>query len=473
MLIDTRERPLPQSAEVDVCIIGAGPAGLAVARELSESGQTVLVLESGFLEPDAGAATLNLGWAHGPIVERHPLYLASSRHRGFGGSQNAWGGWCTLLNDLDFERREWVPHTGWPLPRSELSPYLERAYRLSGLHTSAARPLPEAPCFGDELDRVLYHFAPNRQTLGQVLYQGLSAADGITIYLGANAVRLECDSAKRRVRTVLARTLRGDELAIAARNTVLAAGGIENPRLLIANGLGNQSDLVGRFFMEHPHVLVGSATLPASAAWTGFDERFDAALGHGVMAALRVPSETQRRLRLLNATVQLWPEDGETLGTRDGLRARLMLRAEQAPNPESRVTLSDETDPLGMAVAQVEWAVTPLDWESVCTTAELVSGALERHGSAKVDVTISRDTPWPGVPSNTDHYQPWGCHHVGTTRMSASPGSGVVDTDARVHGMENLFVVGSSVFPTEGYANPTVTIIALALRTAEFLKRLV
>jgi choline dehydrogenase-like flavoprotein len=455
---------------VDVCIIGAGPAGLAVARELAERGRTVAVLESGFLEPDPATAALNLGWARGPIVERAPLYLASSRLRGFGGSQTAWGGWCTLLQDLDYERREWVPHTGWPLSRADLTPYLERAYRLSALHSSAARHLPDSPCFGGELERVTYHFAPNRRTLGQVLHAELDATDRATVYLGVNAVHLECDNEKKRVRAVHARTLGGDALTIAAGHTVLAAGGIENPRLLLANGLGNGSDHVGRYFMEHPHVLVGSATLPAGATWAPFDERYDDALGHGVMAALRLPSETQRRLHLLNASVQLWPEDGDTLGTRDGLRARLVVRAEQAPNPDSRVTLSDETDPLGLAVAQLDWAVTPLDWESICTTAELVGGALERHGDAKVNVTISRDTPWPGVPSNADHYQPWGCHHVGTTRMSVSPESGVVDTNTRVHGMENLFVVGSSVFPTEGYANPTVTLLALALRTADFLK---
>ena len=472
MLIDSREGTLPPSAKVDVCIVGAGPAGLAIAHELRESGRTVAVLESGFLELDPGTSSLNLGWVHGPIVERHPLYLVTSRHRLFGGSQNAWGGWCTLLNELDFEQREWVPHSGWPLSKAELVPYLERAYRLSGLHPSAARALPEEPCFGNELTRRRYHFAPERQTLGQLCHPSLSVAHNITVYLGTNVVALECNGGKQRIETVHARTLAGGRIAVTAQHTVLAAGGIENARLLLANGLGNEHDLVGRYFMEHPHVLVGSATLPAGAEWAPFDERFDETLGHGVMCALGLPAETQRRRRLLNATVQLWPEDGDKLGAGGDMRARLMVRAEQAPSPHSRVTLSDETDPLGLAVAHLDWAVSPLDWESLYTTAELVAASLERPGGARVELTVSKDTPWPGVPSNADHYQPWGCHHVGTTRMSASPASGVVDTDARVHGMENLFIAGSSVFPTEGYANPTLTLVALALRTPDLLKRL-
>jgi choline dehydrogenase-like flavoprotein len=474
MLIDLARQRAPRAMDVDICIIGAGPAGISIAAEYIGSRRSVALVEAGFHEHDEATQMLNLAWATGPIIRQHPFYLVTSRLRLFGGSQNGWGGWCTPLLALDLEERDWVEHSGWPISMAQLVPYYERAARICGLHASAAQPVPERPVIGDALTERRYYFTPGRRTAGETFQKPLSEAENISVYLGANVTKLDGDRSMKRVGTVFARTLAGAELAVTARIVVLAAGGVENARLLLANDLGNESDLVGRFFMEHPHVLLGSVELPTRSLWDRYLGQMSPDLGHLSMWALALPSSTQRAHGLLNATVLLWPdgEAGNDSRHEDVFRARLVLRAEQSPNPESRVTLGDHADTLGVPVARLDWALTPPDWESVCATAELVRSALVRHADARVALTISRESPWPVLPANADHYHAWGCHHIGTTRMGGDPRSSVVDPDTRVHGVENLFVAGSSIFPTAGYANPTFTLIALALRTADHLKRL-
>jgi choline dehydrogenase-like flavoprotein len=194
-------------------------------------------------------------------------------------------------------------------------------------------------------------------------------------------------------------------------------------------------------------------------------------LGHSAMFALGVSAETQRRLRLLNAAVQLWPDAESAAGDSecDEFHATLVLRAEQRPNRQSRVTLGEHCDALGVPMARLNWELDPEDWQSICATARIVAATLTEHAGARVDLVVSEQSPWPDLPSHLEHCNPWGCHHMGTTRMSSDPQFGVVDRNAKVHGMRNLFVAGSSVFPTGGYANPTFTVIALSLRTAEHL----
>lgn len=468
MLIDLTNHP--ERLDVDLCIIGGGPAGICMANEYAGLGHSVALLEGGFLDADPSTQLLNLGWSRGPIVENHPFYLAASRRRLFGGSQMLWGGWCTTLAELDLESREWVPDSGWPISMTELLPYYDRAAGITGLHPSAARPVPERPAIGDGLVERHYYFAPRRRTIRETFQQRLADSENVTVCLGFNVTSFAGGQSRRRIQTIQARALNGAQLSVTAKYFVLAAGGIENARLLLANGLGNDNDVAGRYFMEHPHVVLGSVRLPDRARWEKYLEHMDPQLGHGAMLGLGLSAETQRQCRLLNAAVQLWPEDAPIDSSDDLFHARLVLRAEQRPKRESRVTLGADRDPLGVPVAQLDWELDPMDWSSICVTARLIASSLTQHAGADVDLAIRDDSPWPEFPANGESYHPWGCHHMGTTRMSEDPRDGVVDPDTRVHGLENLFVAGSSVFPTGGYANPTFTLIALALRTADHIK---
>jgi len=309
--------------------------------------------------------------------------------------------------------------------------------------------------------------------------------------LHATAVELLTDPAGERVTHVHFRNLKGESVKQAARFVVVACGGIENPRLLLASnsarpaGLGNERDLVGRFFMEHPHfapfqMFLGEGTDIASTGWTELAE-----LGATAMTVLDCTPAMQARERMLHFGLFLFnrsqpPHDGLLAqpaaraayeGTWAGARGHDRFTGgyvitEQAPNPDSRVTLTDERDALGMPRLALDWRLGDLDRHTLVKGAETVARELTRAGLARV-----RIKPWvhdsEGLPPDKVDY---GNHHMGTTRMSETPLTGVVDRDGRVHSVPNLYIAGSSVFPTSGLSNPTVNIVALALRLAGHLQ---
>jgi choline dehydrogenase-like flavoprotein len=139
----------------------------------------------------------------------------------------------------------------------------------------------------------------------------------------------------------------------------------------------------------------------------------------------------------------------------------LYFRAEQAPDPSNRVALSDRRDALGIPETRLDWHIKPIDRESILAWLDVFAGDLRAKGYGHV---IKQADDWQqGVVG--------GPHHLGTTKMSAGARNGVVDEHCRVHSVDNLYVAGSSVFPTGGYANPTFTIVTLALRLADTLRK--
>jgi choline dehydrogenase-like flavoprotein len=127
------------------------------------------------------------------------------------------------------------------------------------------------------------------------------------------------------------------------------------------------------------------------------------------------------------------------------------------------VTLSEQTDALGMPRVRLEWRLRPADMRSMVRAQEIVDEELRRAGLGRLQIELDDATPPPGLKG--------GWHHMGTTRMHLDPRQGVVDEHCRVHGVANLYVAGSSVFPTAGYANPTLTLCALAIRLADRVKK--
>ena len=305
---------------------------------------------------------------------------------------------------------------------------------------------------------------------------------------------------------------------VRARNFVLATGGIENARLLLVSrrhnhaGLGNQRDLVGRYFMEHPHIRSG-VLIPDVDDLVDRIGLYSRHRGNGsqIIGMLTLSPQTLRKEGILNTAVSLSPSDEvrvsdtfrsmaivvgalkkrrrpsdgllrahlsnvvsrpvqsvRTVATQTGRAARnrrvmqLTIHAEQSPNPSSRVSLSAELDPLGFPRARLDWQLNDLDYESVRRTQEIIDEAVQQSGIGRVEKKLGTERPPAAIRGQ------W--HHIGTTRMHADPLQGVVDPDCRVHSLANLYVAGSSVFPTGGYANPTTTIVAMALRLADHLK---
>ena len=525
MLSDAREFANNQEIETDVCIVGAGPAGISVARELVGNGASVWVLESGGRGVERRAQRLNRGQSAGYPIHR----LHQSRVRAFGGTSRHWlrpgdETWAARpLDPVDFEVRPGIRYSGWPFDRSHLDPYYAHAQvlcRLGPFDYDAGRwadptrtpPLPLPP--GPVETTVFHHGTSDFDGY----YQELVRAPNVTLLLHVSAVELATGDDPGRVDRVEVRREDGSRSFVRARLVVLAAGGIENPRLLLLSrrvhrrGLGNDRDLVGRFFAERLSARTGYIVpaTPDLIGRTGFYPVHAAAPGVQIQGALRVGDAAQRERQLLNCAFFLVTRDlsftaeavrsvatlvkgrrrrplpAELLGHlgnvvtglgplgavararlrgADAARSVLAMRvqADQAPIPDSRVTLGTRRDRFGLPVAQVDWRPAASDRASIRASQEAVDAALRAAGLGHVEFMLGDEHPPALLEGNF--------HHLGATRMHPDPAMGVVDADCRVHGVRNLYVAGSSVFPTYGCSNPTLTVVALALRLADHLKK--
>jgi choline dehydrogenase-like flavoprotein len=496
VFLDAREIEPGSELRADLCIVGAGAAGITLARELRGSGRSILLLESGGLEADSETHDLQRGSASGQGYSP----LEDTRSRFFGGSTNCWAGYCRPLEAIDFESRDWLPHSGWPLTRADLDPYYSRANPILGLGEHGLEPrrwLGERVDGGEfaavGLRDGVFQFGTGPQRMGVAFRGELEAAQNVRIVLRANVTRIQLSQPGGSVSGLTVRALGRAAFAVRARRYVLAAGGIENPRLLLASndvqqaGVGNQHDLVGRFFMDHPHVrhqadLVAHTPsqlmryarrevagrsfrglLQPRAEWLratrslSFGAQIRELSGHGV-------NRFMLRVATASRAVDDWPLPPRAEREEPRLYG-LVVHHEQAPNPDSRVTLASGRDALGMRRAHLHWQLGALDLTSAVRAHALAARALGLARLGRARVHLDEASGWPAdmVAGN---------HHMGTTRMHDTPKHGVVDAAGAVHGVPNLFIAGSSVFPTVGSANPTLTIVALALRLADHLRGL-
>jgi choline dehydrogenase-like flavoprotein len=497
MLIDLRQLAGDERFEADVCVVGAGAAGISLARELAARGRSVLLVESGGFEYEQSTQALYGGDETGTLLEEGAQYLASTRLRYFGGTTNHWNGWCRPLDDEDLDSRPWVAEVDWPLSRDDLMPFYHRACPVVQIspfdyEDESAGMAPKLFDGDDEVFATTYfHLSP--PTRFSALYRAeLETSERIRVLLHANLRRLDVDPASGHVRGAEAARLDGTLFPLTARHYVLAAGAIENARLLLAasdahpEGLGNDRDLVGRHFMDHPFLQIGYAVLPYWRNLMGrnYERSYVRSRGNSIHGALRVHPEVQRREELLNAVVVFQPLTGAQnrplaadiasfVKNQHVLRGEkeprpgstyfgwVLVHGEQSPNPDSRVTLADDRDALGMRRSRLDWRLRDRDRRSLLRTADLLAHRLGAHNHGRMRILASSEDLWSRAR--------WSFHHMGTTRMHPDPARGVVDADCRLHGVDNLFVAGSSVFPTVGVSNPTLTIVALALRLADHL----
>jgi choline dehydrogenase-like flavoprotein len=474
MLIDHPRQLLGSARNPDICIVGSGPAGLSLALELESKGFRVLVLEAGGEYYDEASQ------AHyaGQVIGDTHFDIGINRLRYFGGSSNHWGGFCRTLDDWDFRDKVEGVASAWPISRKDLDPHLPRA--------SEFLELPGFPAdrrLDDHLTHIHWTYSPPVSFTFRYR-EHIKSSTRLNVVL--NACVTELVERDGRITAVEASDPSGQRTIVTARHFALCAGSIENSRILLwANQKSEgrvvrQPEALGKYWMEHPHYTVGDALISV-------DPRIDPdRRGRSYIA----PSERAIRERqIMNCALRLEPTNydgtkqliadlacvaprvGRWALAKAGKRlvcgARLRAAWEQAPRESNQIRLGKRLDSLGIPQVDLHWKLSALEKHTVRQTALMFGEYLAAKGYGRV-----RLLPWlagdDGFPIDDELV---GNHHMGGTRMSRDAATGVVDADCRVHGLANLYVCGSSVFPSAGHANPTLTIVQLAVRLAAHLQR--
>jgi choline dehydrogenase-like flavoprotein len=543
MFLDLEDEGCPEEFAVDVCIVGAGPAGITIAQQFIDSRLRVCLAESGGFTEEHATQALYDGESVG-----HPITLTAGRHRMFGGSGVRWGGRSAVLDPLDFEKRSWVKHSGWPISWETLQPYYDRAKQLSNFkqpwctNADVLRSIHrEFPRFSTT-DIVPYVWrtaaADLRRGPGTYLAIGfrkkfdwaksykraLGSHSNIRVVLHATMVAMTANDAGDEIKSAKFKSLSGRELRICARVFVICCSGIENARILLdlpAHVLSriNIYDNIGRYFAQHPRGTILTIETTKAAARTlqgqfnvfsrparvpvqyeiGFALSESAQRTHQLLnasASMRYKSETTswasaKRLRRALRSRLPFPQliaDTKNLISGAGSMIENLVRRyligreliitdpaisvvvdlEQEPNRDSRITLSKDVDELGVRRPRIDWKISECERRTARELAKLIAHELEHwgFGRAKLEPWLTSDMP-------VREGDLWGNYHfIGATRMASVHREGVVDENCRVYGVSNLYVAGCSVFPTGGHANPTLTIVALAIRLADHLKDL-
>jgi choline dehydrogenase-like flavoprotein len=457
-------------SKAEFCVIGSGPAGMTVALELSRAGRSVILLEAG----DDGWSAQSQDIYKGAVIGDPYFDLDVARLRQLGGSSNHWRGMCRVLDEVDFEPKEEFSRARWPISKADLNPYTARASEIFEVQ------IPTEDILIDESNGIKEIFFPVSPVNFADKYRGeLDSSQNLNYVLDANVTQIHTDG--RRTTALTVQSFDGQSATISSDTYILATGGIENSRLLLwSNALANGALVprhvpLGRYWMEHPHYTVGSAIVDDDyIEYTYFAMTRERQTAEKVLnCSLRlIPTSYEGTKKLIADLACVAPVTAEWFSDQIGLNlacvARLWAVSEQEPRPDNRVALSrDEKDMFGIPLTELHWRKSQRDQETLRQTALAFGEHLVDSGKGRLrlDSWLLESGDYPvDAPIG-------GNHHMGGTRMADNPYDGVVDPNCRVYGQENLFIAGSSVFPSGGCSNPTVTIVQLALRLADHLKR--
>ena len=544
MLLDAFQREDGQDISTDICIVGAGAAGITIALKLAEAGVAVVLLESGGLNEENDTQALYQGQV---VDEKLHSPVDKYRQRRFGGSTTIWGGRCMPFDPIDFEKRDYIAESGWPINYQDVAQYYPEASKLCEIgepNFTINNAQENAPNIiknfnSDIISTQSIEKFSCPTNFAQRYGHRLESNANVTVILHSNCTAIELTEDGKSVSYLQIKTLKNTSFKVFAKNFIIAMGGLETPRLLLASrsvnkaGVGNEHDVVGRYYMCHMAGNIGEVKLNGSVhevyhnyflspdgiysrrrlslyediqkvqkignmiARLHFPRISDPAHKIGVLSSLYIVKslisyEYGKRLNdgsitpleyikhlfniitdpidiakfLIHWITKRTFADRKfpsiILSNRKNLFS-FDVHGEQEPNVNSRVSLMDTKDQLGMPQIKVDWHYTKNDILTVKRTLDIFAAEFEQKNIGTVYYDENK------IEEELLRFGAYGGHHIGTARMGSDVKTSVVDANCKVHGVSNLFIAGSSVFPTSSQANPTLTIVAMSLRLADHL----
>jgi choline dehydrogenase-like flavoprotein len=502
----------PPGFIADICIVGAGAAGIMLAVEFAGKGKKVLLLEGGgAVREDSSQAIYD-----SEIVGLPHRGIHTGRIRVKGGTTVRWGGQILELDTRDFTPRPGIPESGWPFPKTELTPFYERALHLEGL---AKVERSDAAVWRDlslpftqfvDLEAYLSRWCPE-PNFARLNNKTLTTHPNIHLWLHSSAVELMTEG--ETATGLRCRTLTGIETIFRAHRYIFALGGIESSRFFLQprpSGLPwNRSGLLGQHFQDH---IDCNAAAVQPHDLTSFHDTFDPIITRGFkyLPKLRLLPHLQAELGTLNIGSTMAFEDTGKVRmqakhtirnlmrgrfsdvTRDNLshtakhvpmlfrqvwrykvqrrayapasvRVFLRIHCEQEPTSRSSITLTDQRDPLGLLRVRFDWQISERELETIRQYVLIAQRSLS--GVARIIPDEDLMSGSPNFLARCDDSN----HHMGGMRMAPSDSNGVVDTNLRLYGLTNTYICSSAVFPCSGFSNPTHTVLALAIRLCDHL----
>lgn len=525
MILDFENLDNDDMLQADVCIVGSGVAGLSLANEFLDTQLKVLILEGGGKKDELRSQKLYQSDVTG--LEHDGVH--NGRFRVYGGSSTRWGGQLMTSRKEDFEKKPYIAFSGWPVDKNDVEPYYARAQSIMRVNDMSYekklwKQLNVEPIAFDE-NKITYRFSKwanfKNRNLAKYIGPSCKSSANVNVLLHANAAEIILKDGAQSVKSIKIKSYKGKEAFVTATTFIICAGTIDTARLLLASrsvsahGVGNNNDLVGRFFQDHISYRVARLKPAASKIFSDTFNPFyrtstmhscklDMAaimqdelacphvMGHVVFDyseesgfyefrrilravqskknPLPSPMGAWRMLRFVDDFFRLFV-GALVIGRRfspKNSKSYLQLEAEQVPSPDSRVSLSNELDELGMPKVILNWKLSGPEKEAMKQYVELFRVEWERLELGEANWDLSKDLFEDGdawLENCRDTF-----HQTGTTRMSVEPEDGVVDRDLKVHGIDNLYIGSCSVFPTGGTANPTLTMMALCMRLADKIK---